>query len=79
MKYSILQISFNKCRDARGKIIPEYIIMNMYDGRFLEWHDICETGNKEIDDQIDCDGSLIVNSKKDARAIIKALGGALNE
>ena len=59
--------------NKKGRKIPDYIIMNGYDGRFLEWRDINRTGIKKIDENIGCDGSIIVHKLNHAQKIIDVL------
>jgi hypothetical protein len=60
-------------RDAAGRKIPDYVIMNNYDGRFLEWRDVETTGIEEIDENIGCDGSVVVHKRSHAEKIINKL------
>jgi hypothetical protein len=50
-------------RNQQGRRIPDFIIKNNYDGRFLEWRDVSQTGIKEVDENIGCDGSVVVHKK----------------
>lgn len=60
-------------RNQQGRRIPDFIIKNNYDGRFLEWRDVSQTGIKEVDENIGCDGSVVVHKKAHAEKIIEKL------
>jgi hypothetical protein len=60
-------------RNANGRRVPDYLILNNYDGRFLEWRDIEKTGIKEIDENIGCDGSVVLHKRSHAEKIINKL------
>jgi len=53
--------------------MPDYIIKNNYDGRFLEWRDVSATGIKEVDENIGSDGSVVVHKQSHAEKIIEKL------
>jgi len=63
-------------RDMNGRKFnwERYAIMNTYDGKFLEWCALedLDYGDPEINEQLDCDGSIVV-SKKQAELIAKKL------
>lgn len=73
MSFEICKARIYRFRNKKGRRIPDYIIKNGYDGRFLEWRDINETGIKEVDENISCDGSVVVHKRAHAEAIIRAL------
>lgn len=71
MVYEIYEL-----RDIDGKEFghERYAIMDMFAGRFLEWHDLRRLGYKDpkIDDEISYSGSVIVK-RKEAERIAKKL------
>lgn len=53
-----------------------YAIVRGYDGKFLNWYDLddrTDYGDKEINEQLNADGSVIV-SKRQAELIVEKLG-----
>ncbi|TAK66084.1 MAG: hypothetical protein EPO24_01895 [Bacteroidetes bacterium] len=77
MQYAIIEAKIYQWSEGKGKVKPDYIIMRLYDGVFLEWRDIKPIGVEEIDGQIVCDGSLVIQSYDYAEKIITALGGTV--
>ncbi len=73
MSMRICKADVYESRDSKGRRIPDYVIMNNYDGRFLEWRDIEPTGIKEVDENIGCDGSVVVHKPSYAQKIIDVL------
>jgi len=61
-------------RDTKGKRIPDFIIKNNFDGRFLEWREIEPVGIEDVDINIGCDGSVVVHKRNHAEKIIQKLG-----
>ncbi|MBI4430641.1 MAG: hypothetical protein HY587_02895 [Candidatus Omnitrophica bacterium] len=73
MSFTICKAKIYEFKNEKGRRIPDYIIKNNYDGRFLEWIDINPTGIKEVDQDINSDGSVIVHKRSHAEAIIEKL------
>ena len=73
MSQKIIKANIYGFTNSRGRRIPDYIIMNGYNGCFLEWQFINPTGIKEIDENIGCDGSIIVHKRSHAQKIIDSL------
>jgi hypothetical protein len=73
MSMEICKAEIYGFRNNKGRKIPDYIIKNNYDGRFLEWRDVETTGIKEVDENIGCDGSIVVHKRSHAQRIIDVL------
>ena len=73
MSMRICKANIYESRDAKGRRIPDYVILNNYDGRFLEWRDIEPIGVDEVDENIGCDGSVVIHKRSHAEKIIKKL------
>ena len=73
MSFEICKARIYGFKDNRGRRVPDYIIKNNYDGRFLEWVDIYLTGIREVDENIGCDGSVVVHKRSHAKQIIEKL------
>lgn len=73
MSMRICKADIYESRNSKGRKIPDYVIMNNYDGRFLEWRDVETTGIEEVDENIGCDGSVIVHKRSHAQKIIENL------
>ena len=73
MSMKICKATIYEFKNGKGRKIPDYVIMNNYDGRFIEWQDIEPTRIEEIDENIGCDGSVIVHKRSHAQKIINAL------
>lgn len=58
-------------KNKKGRQVPDYVIMNNFDGRFLDWVAINRTGIKKIDENIGCDGSVVVHKRSYAERIIE--------
>jgi len=73
---NIISFEIYELRDLNGKKFgwERYTIMNNYDGRFLEWIDLDnhDYGDPEINEQLGCDGSIVV-SKRQAELIVRKL------
>ncbi|GEM_PF-2100807 len=78
MNYAVIEAKIYQWHDQDNNIKPDYIIMNTSDGKFLEWSEITTTGIEEIDEQIECNGSVVVYSTENAEAIIKAMNGFIS-
>ncbi len=74
MSFEVCKAHVYGFKDMKGRKISDYIIKNGYDGRFLEWRDINPTGIKEVDENIGCDGSIVVHKRSHAEKIIETLG-----
>lgn len=63
-------------RDENGRRFPweRYSILETFSGRFLEWEDLPDKdyGDKEINEQLHCSGSIIV-SRRQAELIVRKL------
>lgn len=70
MSMRVCKVEVYKFKNKEGKTIPDYAIMNTYDGKFLEWVEVVETGTGKIDVNIGCDGSVIVHKRSQAKKII---------
>ena len=68
----VCKVSVYKFKNGNGRTIPDYSIMNNYDGKYLAWTEVERTGIKEIDENIGCDGSVVVHSRSQANKIIDA-------
>ncbi len=75
MSFEICKARVYGFKNETGGRISDYIIKNGYDGRFLEWADINPTGIREVDENIGCDGSVVVHSRTHAEKIIERLEG----
>lgn len=73
MSFEICKAGIYGFKDEKGRRVPDYIIKNNYDGRFLEWADINPTGIREVDEQIGCDGSVVVHKRSHAEQIVERL------
>ena len=73
MSMRICKANIYEFRNSKGRKIPDYVVMNNYDGRFLEWRDIEPTGIEEIDENIGCDGTVVVHKISQAQKIIDAI------
>lgn len=73
MSMRVCKAEIYKFKNETGKIIPDYIIMNTFDGSFLDWINVEPTGIKEIDENIGCDGSVVVHLRNHADKIIDKL------
>jgi len=73
MSFEICKARVYGFKNEQGKRIPDYIIKNGYDGRFLEWQDVCKTGIKEVDENIGSDGSVVVHKRSHAEKIVEQL------
>lgn len=73
MSFEICKAEVYGFRNKKGNRVPDYIIKNGYDGRFLEWQDVSNTGIKEVDENIGCDGSVVVHKRSHAEKIIEVL------
>lgn len=73
MSFQVCKANIYGFKDDKGRKAPDYIVKNNYDGRFLEWVDIHPTGIKEVDEQIGCDGSVIVHKRSHAERIIETM------
>ncbi len=73
MSMRVCKADIYESRNSKGRRIPDYVIMNNYDGRFLEWRDVETTGIEEIDENIGCDGSIVVHKRSHAQKIIENL------
>ena len=58
-------------KNEKDRRKTDYIIMNNFDGRFLDWFAVRRTGIKEIDENIGCDGSVVVHKRSHAEKIIE--------
>ena len=47
--------------------------MNNFDGRFIEWREVNKIGIKEIDENVGCEGSVVVHKRSHAQKIIDNL------
>lgn len=77
MRYAIIEAKIYQWNDGKGNTLPDYLIMNLLDGRFLEWGEVEQVGVEEIDEQNGCDGSIVIHSYEHAEKVIKALGGVV--
>ena len=73
MSFQVCKAEIYGFKDAKGRTIPDYIIKHNYDGRFLEWRDVSPTGIKEVDENIGCDGSVVVHKQSHAEKIVEKL------
>ncbi len=73
MSFEICKAGVYGFKNEKGRRMPDYIIKNNYDGRFLEWWDINRTGISEVDENIGCDGSVVVHKQSHAEKIIERL------
>ena len=71
MVYEIYEL-----RKANGRKFSweRYSIMDTFTGRFIEWEDLpkADYGDKEINQQLSCSGSVVV-SKSQAELIVRKL------
>jgi hypothetical protein len=77
MSYAIIEAKVYQWEDSKGNTLPDYVIMNLYDGKFLEWNEVMPIGVKEADEQCGCDGSVILHSYQHAEKVVEALGGVV--
>lgn len=73
MSFQVCKANIYGFKDDKGRKVPDYIVKNNYDGRFLEWVDINPTGIREVDEQIGCDGSVVVHKRSHAERIIETM------
>jgi len=73
MSFEVCKAKVYGFKNIKGGRIPDYIIKNNYDGRFLEWRDVSPTGIKEVDENIGLDGSVVVHKYTHAEKIIEKL------
>ncbi len=73
MSFEVCKAKIYCFKNIKGGRIPDYIIKNNYDGRFLEWRDVSPTGIKEVDENIGSDGSVVVHKYTHAEKIIEKL------
>lgn len=73
MSFQVCTAKIYSFKNEKGRTITDYIIKNNYDGRFLEWLDISPTGIKEVDENIGCDGSVVVHKRSHATKIIEKM------
>lgn len=73
MSFSVCKARVYGFKNAKGRTIPDFVIKNNYDDRFLEWRDINPTGIKEVDENIGFDGSVVVHKRAHAEKIIESL------
>lgn len=72
MSMKVCKAEIYKFKNNKGRTVPDYVILNNYDGKFLEWVNVIKTGIKDIDENIGCDGSVVVHKRSHANKIIDA-------
>ena len=72
MSYAIIEAKVYQWDDGKGNTLPDYLIMNLSDGKFLEWSEI-----EEVDEQCGCDGSVILHTYQLTEKVIKGIGGVV--
>lgn len=73
MSFEVCKARIYGFRNEKGRRVPDYIIKNNFDGRFLDWADINQTGIKEVDENIGLDGSVVVHKRAHAEKIIEKM------
>lgn len=73
MSMKICKANIYDFRNTNGRRIPDYVILNNYDGRFLEWRDIEPIRIDAVDENIGCDGAVVVHKRSHAEKIINKL------